>query len=124
MQVEHAEALKRNERELRNLQDRCAVLEAEQEAEIDACATVCHSMFDTPQVRKAYLAGKTEGQRESIALHGKVERLSHLHESAEKNALSAKVELLEMKVHFCAPVLLCFGSDKLHVVCARRLCSQ
>jgi hypothetical protein len=106
LQVEHEEALKRTEQELHDLRDRCAVLEAEQQAEIDACATMRHSMVDAPLARKAYLSGKTEGQRESIAAHAKIERLSHALEGAEKNALTANIQLLELKVNVSASALL------------------
>lgn len=102
LQAEHEEALRKTELDLCNLRDRCAVLEAEQHADVDACAT-SRCLTDTPQVRRAYLAGKTEGQRESIAAHTKVESLSQALETTEKKALSANVQLLELKVCISCP---------------------
>lgn len=99
LQAEHQEALHRTEQELRNLRDRCAVLEAEQQADIDACVTSrAASCSDTPQARRAYLAGKTEGQRETIAAHSKIEYLTRELQAVEKVSLSANIQLMELKV--------------------------
>lgn len=97
LQVEHQEALQRTEDELRSLRDRCAVLEAEQQADIDACAT-CSSITDSPATRKAFLAGKAEGQRETISAHAKIESLTRALEDSEKTAVSANIQLMELKV--------------------------
>lgn len=102
LQTEHQEALQTTEQELRNLRDRCLVLEAEQQVDIDDCAT-CHSMSETPQVRRAYLAGKTEGQREAISAQAKIDSLTRALDTADKNALSANVQLLELKVRHLLP---------------------
>jgi hypothetical protein len=97
LRTEHEEALQSTEQELCNLRERCAVLEAEKQEEIDACAT-CPSMSNSPRERKAYLAGKTEGQREATSTNARIETLSRALELADRNALSANVQLMQLKV--------------------------
>jgi hypothetical protein len=102
LQAEYEEALLKASHECCRWKERCAMLEAQQNAEIQACATTHSISTDIPEVRKAFLVGKAEGQRELVAAQKQNDLLTRALSTADQNSLSANVQLLELKVR-CRP---------------------